>query len=132
MQKTAGEEEHFLLGEGLAQALPLADPECHHAGMRVKLALSVQEPSGVEPFGVGKDLGVAVHIAQVGDDEGLPIEGVSLVCGILQDHVVHCNLVTLNDSWMQCVSIGFNPESVRVPTTQIRLFILFDLSFSKT
>ena len=82
MQEAAGEEEHLLLGKGLAQALSLADPERNHAGVRVEPALVVDKPLWVEPVGVGKYLGIAVHIAQVGDDEGLPVEGVPPVGGI--------------------------------------------------
>ena len=89
MEEAAGEEEHLLLSKGLAQTLPLADPEGDHGGVRVKPSHVVKESIRAELVGVWKYLGVAVHLAQVGDDEGLPIEGVSLVGGVCQDHVVH-------------------------------------------
>ena len=82
MEETAGKEEHLLFGEGLAQALPLADPKGDHGGVRVKPPFVVEESVRAELVGVWKYLGVAVHLAQVGDDEGLPIEGVSLVGGL--------------------------------------------------
>ena len=82
MEEATGEEEHLLLGKGLAQALPLADTEGDHGGVRVKLSHVVEESIRAELVGVWKNLRITVHLAQVGDDECLPIEGVSPVGGV--------------------------------------------------
>ena len=82
MEEATGEEEHLLLGKGFPQALPLADTEGDHGGVRVKLSHVVEESIRAELVGVWKNLRVAVHLAQVGDYECLPIEGVSPVGGV--------------------------------------------------
>jgi hypothetical protein len=89
VQQATSEEENFLLGKGLAQALPLSYTKGHHCRVGNKRALIVDKAGWVKPFWVGKEVGIVVDLCQDRGDNCPLGKVVSPECGVFYHSMVH-------------------------------------------